>query len=112
MSDAYTFEHDGHTIEYFPCTVRSQLGRNRYLSSIVTALGCETGEEARNNDPEEWENYKEFANGMSQCRTSAPWWVNSVSTPEEVLEAYNLFMKQGPDLYNKFVDANLATLPM
>jgi hypothetical protein len=111
MDDTYTFEHDGHTVTYVPTTVRAQLRRNRYLVALITFYGYPDGETAAAQNPEEWDNYKEYSDGMSQCTTTAPWWVVSTSTPEQVAAAYELFMHQGPELYFKFVSANIATQP-
>lgn len=110
MGDPYTFEFEGHVICYYSSTVRSQLKRQRYLASLIVFYGYDSGEEAREKDPEEWENFKEYSDGMSQCTTDAPWWVNPMSTPEQVGAAYELFLSQPAILFHKFVTANYTVM--
>lgn len=111
MADSHTFEHNGYTVKYFPSTVRAEMRRNRYLVGLITFYGYEDGADALAKDPEEWENYKEFSNGMAQCETDAPWYVGSMASPQQIGDAYELFMTQGDGLYFKFQIANGATLP-
>lgn len=108
MADAYTFEHEGYTVSYFPLTVRSSLKNQRYLVALITHYGYETGADVDEKNPEEWANFKEYAGSMAQCQTNAPWYVGSMSTPKQVAAAYELFLEQNPALFVEFFNANKA----
>lgn len=105
---SYKFTFDGVEVEYFPAVMRTQLARRRILISLVSAYEYESGESVPSED---FANFTEYAEAMSQCSTTAPWWVNSMATPEQVREAYELFLEQPPELYVHFVMANSATMP-
>jgi hypothetical protein len=111
MGDSHTFEHNGHTVEYSPATVRTSLDSRRYLVGLITAYGYESGADASEKNPLEWENFKEYAASMAQCKTSAPWRVSPVSSPEDIQKAYECFLDEDAALHNLFITASLAVSP-
>jgi hypothetical protein len=110
MAEPHTFTHEGVAVEYFPATVRTALEARRIQGKILDAYGYMTVD-APPVPRDEWDNVSEFSTAMSQCKSAAAWWVNSNATAEQVRAAYELFMEQDPDLFDKFVEANRATMP-
>lgn len=112
MADTHTFEHDGHTVECFPATVRTDLAFFRYMAALLAYFGYADGNEMSERDPEEWENVKDYAAHMAQCKTTAPWYVGSMMGAVKTGEAYTLYMEQEPSLRHDFVAATNAMLPL
>lgn len=106
--DAYTFTHNGVTVEYYPAVVRTHLKRQRLIHGLMEAYGFTGGIAIPD---EEWANIVEYATAMSQSKADAPWWVDSMAAPDTMRAAFELFMEQDPDLYAEYVLANRTTLP-
>jgi len=106
--DPYTFEHNGVTVCYYPAVVRTQLEKRRIQLKLMEAFGVEVSSDLERS---EWDNMSEYASAMSQCKSSAAWWVSSNATPSEIKAAYETFMEQDIELFDKFLRANVATLP-
>jgi hypothetical protein len=121
MADAYKFTftaYDPETgeevstveVEYFRATVRTAMEARRIQGKLLDAYGHMTID-APPVPHLEWDNINEYSTAMSQCKSEAAWWVNSNATPAQVRAAYELFFDQDPDLFDKFVEANRATMP-
>jgi hypothetical protein len=100
--DKHTFEHDGVTVEFMPSTVRTLLEKRRILRALIEAHGWQ--DEDIMIGP--WEEFENFATAMAQSRADAPWWANSMATPERIREAFECFMEQPPSLLNQFLKAS------
>lgn len=109
-TNSHKFTFDEVEVEYFPATVRTSLEARRIQSKLLDAYGYMAAD-APSVPRDEWDNIAEFSTAMSQCRSSATWWINSNATAEQVRVAYETFMEQDPDLFDLFVAANRATMP-
>jgi hypothetical protein len=97
-------------VDYFRATVRTSLEARRIQGKLLDAYGHMIID-APPVPRDEWDNISEYSTAMSQCKSSAAWWTNSNATPAQVRAAYELFFAQDPDLFDKFVEANRATMP-
>lgn len=98
-------------VDYFRATVRTSLEARRLQGKLLDAYGY-MAIDAPPVPRDEWDNISEYVTAMSQCKSTAAWWVNSNATPAQVRAAYELFFDQGPDLFDLFVEANRATMPV
>ena len=107
MTDSHTFEYDGYQVAYSAAVVRTSLEKRRLQGKLLDAYGYL-------DDPDgviprdEWDNIDEYTTAMSQCKTTAAWWVSSNATPQEVRAAYEIFLEQDPILYRLFQNASSA----
>lgn len=122
MVDAYKFTftaYDPETgeevstveVEYFRATVRTAMEARRIQGKLLDSYG-HMAVDAPPVPHLEWDNINEYSTAMSQCNSAAAWWINSNATPAQVRAAYELFFDQDPDLFDMFVEANRATMPV
>lgn len=108
MAEPYTFEYEGVEVRYFPAVVRTHLEKRRIHRKLLEAYGY-LGTPTIPDD--EFDDMEEYSSAMSQCKTTAAWWVSSNASPERVREAYELFLEQDTDLFAEFLHANSVTRP-
>lgn len=108
MDDVYTFEHDGYTIEFFPDIVRTRLEKRRLMRALIDAHQL-NGQDV---PADMWDDWDEFSQAVAQTKTDAPWWIKSMSTTEQIREAFECFMAQTPGLLEKLLKAsNVVSAP-
>jgi hypothetical protein len=104
MSDTYTFEHEGVTVEYAPATIRTLLEKRRILVALINVYGLQD----QDVPSDTWEEFDNFATAMAQSKANAAWWTRSMAMPERIQEAFECFMAQPPILLTNFLIASNA----
>lgn len=101
----YTFEYDGHTIEYGGGTVQTRMEGNRIIEKLLIAYNHVSSNPATDSL---YDNYSEYGNSMARSKTDAPWWCHSNMTEEDVKARFELFLQQDEDLFELFLRAARA----
>lgn len=108
MDDVYTFEHDGYTIEFYPDVIETRLEKRRLQRRLISIYNLD----GLDVPADMWDNFDEFTQAVAQSKTEAPWWVKSMSDPEQIKEAYECFLKQPTALLDRLLKAsNIVAAP-
>lgn len=100
------FQHNGTAILYRRDTVRAAMEATRILRLLLVAYGYIGEENAAT--AQQYNNFDEYSAAMARTTTDAAWWANSTMTPEQVKQAYELFLEQDEELYLNYRQANEA----
>jgi hypothetical protein len=100
----HTFEFEGAMVEYFPAVVRTQLEKRRVLRVLIEIYGLQ-GQDVAGDI---WDDFDNFASAVSQTKTEAAWWANSMAGHDRIKEAFECFLEQPPGLVTSLLMANEA----
>jgi hypothetical protein len=104
MADAHTFEYDGVTVEYYPAVIETQLEKRRIMRALIDAYGLQ----GQDVPARQWDHWDECGSFAAQSKADAPWWVDSMNTPEAIRAALECWLAQPPELLNKITAASNA----